>query len=102
MPEYQKLVRDFIPDIIEANGETPVFRIAGDNEITGMLATKLGEEATEVIENPCLEELADSLEVIYALAKVLGHTREELEAMRLQKAQKRGGFDARIFLERTI
>ena len=45
-----------------------------------------------------LEELADLLELIHAAAAYHGATFEELEEVRVEKAEKRGGFNERIFL----
>ena len=44
------------------------------------------------------EELADILEVVYALTEDLGHTRQELETVYNRKHEARGGFRDRIFL----
>lgn len=49
-----------------------------------------------------LEELADMIEVIRALAKVEGKTLEEIVALADQKRDKRGGFDKKIFLEKVV
>ena len=46
-----------------------------------------------------MEELADLLEVMMAVAEARGHGFAEVEAIRQSKAEKRGGFKARIFLE---
>lgn len=101
MKQFNKLVRDRIPEIIEKNGETAVTRTLGAEEYRAALLQKLEEEVAECRENPCAEELADIQEVILALAADLGVTPEELEAVRAEKAQKRGGFAKRTFLEST-
>ena len=46
-----------------------------------------------------IEELADLLEVVYSVAKARGWSVEELEEVRKTKAEKRGGFEKRIFLK---
>ena len=102
MKTYNKLVRDKIPEICEANGATPhTHIIKDDNEYLAALCDKLGEEAQEVKEDPSLEELADTLEVIQSIGRVLGYTPDQIEVARLQKAQERGGFDERVFLIST-
>ncbi|PFR28576.1 phosphoribosyl-ATP pyrophosphohydrolase [Bacillus cereus] len=45
-----------------------------------------------------VEELADLLELVNALAQYEGVTLEDVENVRKQKAEKRGGFRERIFL----
>ena len=49
-----------------------------------------------------IEELADLLEVIYAATKARGYNIEDLERIRKEKADKRGTFDKKIFLETVI
>ncbi|MFP8955877.1 hypothetical protein ACLI4Y_04050 [Natrialbaceae archaeon A-CW3] len=99
--EYDKLVRDRIPAIIDENGEWPITHVADDTEYERRLLDKLEEECTEVRDKLTLEELADVLEVIRALCTHEGWSLEELEESRRQKAADRGGFDDRIVLERV-
>ena len=98
MTVYNKLVRDKIPEMIRAQGETPHTRILEQEEYTAQLEAKLDEEAAEFHRDRNLEELADILEVVYALAEDLGHTRQNLEAVYHRKHNARGGFRDRIFL----
>ena len=93
-----KLVRDKIPQIIEASGATPLTRILKTEEYLSCLEAKLDEEVGEYLREKNAEELADILEVAYALAEDLGHTRQELEETFNRKHEKRGGFRDRIFL----
>ena len=96
---YHKLVRDNIPSIIEATGASCETEILADAEYLRMLDDKLSEELAEYHADHNVEELADLLEVIYACAAARGVTRAELEALRAEKAAKRGGFAHRIFLK---
>ena len=95
---YNKLVRDKIPQIIESNGEKPNIRILGQEEYTHALESKLDEEVMEFHKEKNLEELADILEVVYALAEDLGASTNDLEKVYRNKHEKRGGFRERIFL----
>lgn len=99
---YNKLVRDKIPEIIEASGNICRTRILSDEEYIKMLDEKLNEECSEYQADKNIEELADILEVIYAIAKTKGTSIEELEKVRLEKSEKRGGFDERILLIETV
>jgi predicted house-cleaning noncanonical NTP pyrophosphatase (MazG superfamily) len=96
---YNKLVRDKIPEIIESDNKSCDVRILDDTEYLEMVDAKLDEELAEYHKDQNLEELADVLEVVYAAAKARGYSIEELESLRKQKADKRGGFDKKIFLE---
>jgi predicted house-cleaning noncanonical NTP pyrophosphatase (MazG superfamily) len=98
MRGYGKLVRDKIPEIIRAKGELPTTRILGEDEYLEELVKKLGEEYEEFKVDISVEELADLQEVILALADAIGG-REELEKVRVQKAEARGIFKDKVFLE---
>ncbi len=96
---HNKLVRDRIPEIIEGFGKTCVTRILPQEEYLAALDTKLTEELAEYQADKSMEELADLLEVMMAVAEARGHSFAEVEAIRRAKAEKRGGFRDRIFLE---
>lgn len=95
---YNKLVRDRIPEIIDAAGKVCVTDILPEDDYIRMVDAKLDEELAEYHKDQNIEELADLLEVLYAAAKARGYTREQLEQVRAAKAEKRGGFDKRILL----
>ena len=95
---YNKLVRDRIPEIIENSGSQCKTEILSDGEYLKMLDAKLDEELAEYHKDQSIEELADLLEVIYAATIAHGYTLDALEAIRAEKAEKRGGFEQRIFL----
>lgn len=96
---YDKLVRDAIPEYIEKLGHKAVSRILSSGDYQKFLHKKLQEEVDEFLEEPCVEELADVLEVVYALAKVIGVSREELEGAREKKVEERGAFEKGVFLD---
>lgn len=99
--EHNKLVRDKIPAIITAQGKTANTRILDDEEYTHYLEAKLDEEVGEYHSDRSAEELADILEVVFALAENLGCSREELMEVYRGKNEKRGGFRERYFLIRV-
>lgn len=99
---HNKLVRDNIPLIIEAAGKQAVTRVLADEEYLAELDRKLTEECAEYQTDKSLEEMADVLEVLYAIAAARGYSVEELEHARAEKAEKRGGFADRIFLEKVV
>ncbi|AXI29811.1 phosphoribosyl-ATP pyrophosphohydrolase [Priestia megaterium] len=105
MPTYNKLVRDKIPTMIEQSGNTFKSRVLQREEYQNELKEKAKEELQEYIEaethQDAIEELADLLEVMHALAAVHGATPEQLEKVREEKARERGKFDDRIYLVET-
>ena len=96
---YNKLVRDKIPEIIEASGKTCETEILSDEEYLQMIDKKLDEELAEYHKDQNIEELADLLEVLYATAKARGYSIEELDHVRIEKKKARGGFDKKILLK---
>ncbi len=99
MKHYHKLVRDKIPQIIEAAGKTCSCSVLSEQEYLTLLDAKLNEEVAEYRESGALEELADILEVIRAIATARGSSIGEVEAVREAKREERGGFEQRILLE---
>lgn len=102
MPTYNKLVRDKIPHIIRSSGKERRTRILNPEEYKQELRTKLQEEFYEylsaVSNQEALEELADMLEVIRSLAEMHGANAVQLDKLRADKAEVRGGFQERVYL----
>lgn len=101
MKEYNKLVRDRIIEIIEGKGQVAEYHTATDDEYRQKAIEKLQEELAEFLESKDPEELADLLEIIFAVADSLGVGKDKLEKLRLNKATDRGAFTKRIILERS-
>lgn len=99
--QYNKLVRDKIPEIIEAKGQTSKIHIADEKEYWDKLKEKLGEETQEFFKDENIEELADLMEVVEAIKKFKNIDSQTLENIRLEKLEKRGGFEKRIILEES-
>lgn len=99
---YNKLVRDRVPEIIEADSKRCVCSALSDDEYLVRLEEKLNEELAEYLESKSMEELADLLEVIRAVAGARGSSIEEVEEIRREKAAKRGGFEKKQLLIEVI
>ena len=100
--QYHKLVRDRIPEIIEADGKICVCETLFDADYISLLDHKLNEELAEYQASKSLEELADLLEVMQAVVKARGWTMEKLETVRKKKVAKRGGFEKKILLKEVM
>ena len=92
-----KLVRDRIPEIIKKDGKTPIIEILSNEEYLNELDKKLNEEVAEYQADKSIEEMADVLEVLFAICESRGHTVEELMQVREDKREKRGGFKGKIY-----
>lgn len=83
-----------------------------DNAICFRTATnkKLQEEVKELLEVytakersvlDCAKEMADVMEVLYAMGKTCAVSKREIEQVRSQKASEKGIFSKKIFLVST-
>lgn len=59
------------------------------------------EEVREFLADEKMEELADILEVLYALIVYKKFSLDELEMIRRRKIDEKGGFKKRIILEES-
>ena len=103
--EFNKLVRDGIPEAIVSRGETvALLRVRGE-ALVAALRRKLVEETFEVLDartnDQIAEELADVREVSLSIMSELGIGEASVEAARRQKFKKRGGFKEGIMLGKT-
>lgn len=99
---HNKLVRDRIPEIIEASGRTCITEVLPNDAYIQALNAKLSEELEEYQQSKSLEELADLLEVMGAVVKARGYTWDDLTRVRKEKRTQRGAFERRIFLKEVI
>jgi len=100
---YNKLVRDRIPEIIEANGDKAVTRVLGDEAYKRALLEKLIEEAREPLEsNGSLDERADIAEVLAAIDDLFAWSHSDIITVKEDKNDKRGAFIRRIYLEKVV
>ena len=103
---YDKLVRDNIPKIIEKNNEIPVTRILSDEEYRRELLWKLREECNEVekatTKEQLIEELADVLEILKAIAKLENKSFADVIEVAQEKHLTKGGFDRKVYLEKVL
>ena len=104
--EHNKLVRDLIPEIIEQNGNKAVVHVLDDEKFKKELLRKLIEESQEVFkaemnEEDLKKEIGDVLEVLDSIIESFQLDKMDIEKIKNNRKEKRGGFDKRIFLEYT-
>ncbi len=100
---YNKLIRDRIPEKIEANGEAyEVRRIEDKEEFQHELLKKVAEEANGLSRaRSCeefLREYADLMVVLDALTAELELSEADLSVALRENLEKKGGFKERYFL----
>ena len=101
--EYNKLVRDKIPEIIVKDGCTPKVKILSQEDFEKALREKFVEESKELelskTKEDTIKELSDLEELIRSLTKLVGSSFDEVESVRLKRLTDRGGFEKKLFLE---
>lgn len=101
--KFNKLVRDKIPEIIEKNNTIAKTKTLSEGDYKKALKEKFYEEIEEFYHSDNdINELADIKEVFNSICIDAGYSLEEVEKIREEKANKRGGFNKKIFLIETI
>jgi len=99
---YNKLIRDRMPQIIESNGDTPIYKIISGKNLKIALKNKLLEESEEVAVSKTrknlLEELADTYQALIDLTEECGFTYSNLITEVERKFKEKGGFRNGVFL----
>ena len=75
-----------------------MFRVADNQELDYFIRLKVQEEANELLESGDDEEIVDLLEIIDALITYRGFSREKIDEMKKEKAEKRGKFEMGFIL----
>ena len=101
MKVYDKLIRDRIPEIIEASDSKCEVEVVSDKVALEYLYKKLGEEVEELLSDKNLDEIADVMEVLFAIGKKYGYSVDEFLGRRSEKRDTRGGFENNLILKKT-
>ncbi len=98
---YNKLVRDRIPEIIQNSNKRCAIETMSEPEYRQALLEKLVEEAQEAHQaspEELVTELADIHEVLAALLDAWQVDPGQVEQVQRQRRTERGGFDQRLKL----
>jgi predicted house-cleaning noncanonical NTP pyrophosphatase (MazG superfamily) len=105
MKIFRKLIRDKMPEKLQAEGKEHAVRVLEDDtEYFEWLRRKLIEEIQEMTEEPDNTEfiktrLAYLYEIIDIMRNVKGFSAEEIELRKNKIIEERGSFDKRLLLE---
>lgn len=101
--KFDKLIRDKIYYIMLERDVNITTRNLNPDDYIQALFQKLYEEIDELkdaqTQTERIEEMADVMEVIQSLIKVLNTTADEVERVRLDKFQARGGFTDQRYVD---
>ena len=99
--KYDKLIRDRVPEIISNSGAKYKTHIANDDEYWEKLRTKLSEKVEEFLKDPSVDELADIVEIVHAIADFKFGGSGNVNDVKMVKFRERGGFEKRLILDET-
>lgn len=85
----------FIP---VANDDLPTHLAKQQQKVAELLEAYTAKERSAL---DCAEEMADVMEVLYAMGKTCAVSKREIEQVRSQKASEKGTFGKRVFLVST-
>lgn len=92
--EYNKLVRDKIPDIIRESGRSCDYKILSDAEVLDALKDKLIEKANIFAERPSEDEISDIYELIDAIVEKFDYEPMHIDYLKLQNKESKGTYSA--------
>ncbi len=102
---YEKLIRDRIPELMDADGVRYEVAVLDDHAFRAALLAKLEEEAAEARaaagREERVKELADVLEVLEAVLAAEGIEWDEVRTAQQARREARGGFERRLWLRWT-
>jgi len=86
-------------NILKKRGEIAISRVAADEEYWIKLKEKLAEEVDEFSRDEDEEEIADVLEVLDAIITYKKFDPDNIQRIKIKKAEEKGIFKQRIILE---
>lgn len=99
--EYDKLIRDRVPEILDAQDIKYIITYARPQDMEHYLYKKLDEEVQELKQDKDIHEVIDVIEVCLAIAKYIGYTNEQLQDILLRKRDIMGGL-SNVILKRIL
>ena len=96
--EYNKIVRDKIPEIIRGSGRTCEYKILGESEVKDALKEKLLEKAQIFLKRPSEDELSDIYELLDAIVETFEYEPLHIDYLKIQNKANKGTYSEKVFL----
>lgn len=100
--EYNKLIRDNIPEVIKKSGKEYEIKRLSNDELETYVKTKVNEEIEELLtateRDDVVNEFADVYEILEKLMEVKNIKFEEIKKAKDHKNNKRGAFKKNLCL----
>lgn len=96
--EYNRLVRDKVPELIQSSGRTCQSRILSDAEVLLALQDKLLEKADNFAKHPSEDEISDLFELMDAIVDKFGYEQMHIDYLRMKNRELKGGYTKNTYL----
>lgn len=96
---YNKLIRDKIPELIEERGRQVSTKKLSEDEYLQALIDKIVEEINDYRSSENEEEIADIYEVLDCLVELKEYEPMHIDYLRMKKRDAQGSYKDRILLE---
>ncbi|MBC3803140.1 hypothetical protein GH808_01605 [Acetobacterium fimetarium] len=96
--EYNKLVRDKVPEIIRESGRACEYKILGQSEIRTALKDKLLEKAQVFMNSPSEDELSDIYELLETIVEAFDYEPLHIDYLKIQNKENKGSYSEKVFL----
>ena len=97
--DYNKLVRDKIPEIIKDSGRTCDFKVLdNDDEMKNGLKEKLIEKAQVFTNKPSEDELSDIYELLDTIVEIYDFESLHIDYLKLRNKENKGSYLNRVYL----
>ena len=95
----ERLVRDRIPDIIEATGNVPIWRELDTEAYDEALLAEMRRAVSRFAETESLESLSDMLEALEEWLLLKGLSEDDVSRAKEERRKRCGGYGKRRYLE---
>lgn len=96
--EYNKLVRDRVPEIFETSGRKVEYKILSDSQVLLALQEKLLEKAQNFAKRPSENEISDMFELMDTIIEKFQYEQMHIDYLKLKNREAKGGYTKNVYL----